>query len=141
VYERESVDIVQATEASLRETLFSASPTAFAHLAVHEDSTGSVVAGMAVWYLSFSTWTGRNGIYLEDLFVRETFRGHGYGKALLAKLAQMCVARGYPRFEWSVLNWNEPSIRFYQARGAVAADDWTRYRLEGAPMRALAESV
>jgi GNAT superfamily N-acetyltransferase len=130
VYEREPPETVQATEESLHECLFGNQPTVFAHLAVHDDAGGSTVAGMALWYLSFSTWTGRNGVYLEDLVVRDEFRGLGYGRALIQKLAALCVERGYPRLEWSVLNWNAPSIGFYERLGAVAMDDWTRYRLD-----------
>jgi GNAT superfamily N-acetyltransferase len=95
-----------------------ADPSVFAHV-VEKD--GQVVA-IAVWFLNFSTFTGRHGVYLEDLFVREGERRHGYGRALIKALAEVCVQRGYRRFEWSVLDWNEPSIRFYRSIGAVGMD-------------------
>jgi GNAT superfamily N-acetyltransferase len=106
---------VRTTAEDLHRVLFGAAPSVFAHV-VEKD--GQVVA-IAVWFLNYSTWTGRHGIYLEDLFVREDERRHGYGKALLKALAGVCVQRGYRRFEWSVLDWNEPSIRFYRSIGAV----------------------
>lgn len=83
------------------------------------------------FFHNFSTWEGKPGIWLEDLFVRPEFRGQGYGKALLTELARIAVERGCARFEWSVLDWNEPSIAFYKAMGAVAMDEWTTYRLSG----------
>lgn len=85
--------------------------------------------GFALWFLNFSTWRGVHGIYLEDLYVRPTSRGGGHGKALLAELARICVERGYERLEWSVLNWNTPSIDFYESLGARPQDEWTVYRL------------
>jgi GNAT superfamily N-acetyltransferase len=135
-YEREAHQ-AKATEAQLRHVLFGPRATAFAHIAEHEGEHGVEAAGFALWFLSFSTWTGTNGVYLEDLFVRPELRGHGYGRALLAELARICVERGYERFEWAVLNWNEPSIGFYRALGAVARDEWTVYRLSGEPLRRL----
>ncbi|MGH3264212.1 MAG: GNAT family N-acetyltransferase [Trebonia sp.] len=132
-YEREP-DAVQATADGLREALFCPSPSVFAHVV---DKDGQVVA-IAVWFLNYSTWTGRNGIYLEDLFVREAERRHGYGRALLRALAEVCVARGYRRLEWSVLDWNEPSIRFYRSIGAVGMDEWTVQRLSGDALPRLA---
>jgi GNAT superfamily N-acetyltransferase len=84
---------------------------------------------MAVWFVTFSTWTGRNGIWLEDLFVLPEHRGGGHGKALLASLAAVCLERGWPRLEWTVLDWNTPSIEFYKAAGAVPMDEWTVFRL------------
>jgi ribosomal protein S18 acetylase RimI-like enzyme len=94
---------------------------------------------MALWFLNFSTWTGRHGIYLEDLYVRPEFRGRGYGKALLTELARICVARGYRRLEWSVLDWNTPAIEFYKSLGAVPMDGWTVYRLTGEALTALGQ--
>ena len=132
-YEKEA-DAVQATADDLRRTLFGASASVFAH--VVEKNGG--IAAIAVWFLSYSTWTGRSGIYLEDLFVREGERRHGYGRALLKALAQLCVARGYARFEWSVLDWNEPALRFYRALGAVGMDEWTVQRLAGDALTRLA---
>ena len=132
-YEKEP-DAVQTTADELRVTLFSESPAVFAHV-VERD--GQIV-GIAVWFLNYSTWTGRNGIYLEDLFVRESERRHGYGRALLKAMAELCVARGYGRFEWSVLDWNEPSIRFYRSIGAVGMNEWTVQRLSGDALARLA---
>lgn len=98
------------------------------------------VIGMAVWFLSFSTWTGRHGIWLEDLFVEPTHRGLGAGKTLLVELARICRDRGYPRLEWWVLDWNAPSIEFYRSLGAVAKDEWTTYRMDGAALASLADA-
>ncbi|GAA4087835.1 GNAT family N-acetyltransferase [Actinomadura miaoliensis] len=125
-YER-ALHEVKATEDDLREHLFGPQPRVFAHVAEHE---GEVV-GFALWFLTFSTWLGRHGIYLEDLYVSPSVRGRGYGKALLAELARIAVERGYGRVEWSVLNWNTPAIGFYKALGAQPQDEWTVYRLTG----------
>lgn len=135
-YEREP-DAVEATQGDLVAALFppGATPTAFAHVA---EVDGAVV-GMAVWFVSFSTWTGRNGIWLEDLFVRPEHRGSGLGRDLLIALARVCVERGWRRLEWWVLDWNEPSIGFYRSLGATAEDDWTTYRLAGDALTSLAE--
>ncbi|MCX4779321.1 GNAT family N-acetyltransferase [Streptomyces sp. NBC_01264] len=116
----------RATEEQLREALFGERPAAFAHLAVTEE--GEAV-GFSLWFLSFSTWRGVHGIYLEDLYVRPGVRGGGHGKALLRELARICVERGYERLEWSVLKWNEPTIAFYEALGARPQDEWSVYRL------------
>ena len=94
--------------------------------------------GFALFFHNFSTWAGKPGIYLEDLFVRPEFRGHGYGKALLVELARLAVERGCARLEWSVLDWNEPSIAFYRALGAVPMDEWTTYRVTGEALERLA---
>ncbi|MEV0976974.1 GNAT family N-acetyltransferase [Streptomyces sp. NPDC049915] len=117
----------KATPAQLHDALFSDHPAAFAHIA-EDDDTGEPV-GFALWFLSFSTWRGTHGIYLEDLFVRPQARGAGHGKALLTELARICTRRGYQRLEWSVLNWNEPAIGFYDALGARPQNGWTVYRL------------
>lgn len=135
-YEREP-DAVETTPAALRETLFGDAPSVFAHVV---EKPGAGIVGIAVWFLNYSTWTGRHGIYLEDLFVRESERGSGYGKALLAELARLCAERGYRRFEWSVLDWNEPSIGFYRSIGAVGMDGWTVQRLDGEALAALASA-
>ncbi|MER5949658.1 GNAT family N-acetyltransferase [Streptomyces sp. NPDC001904] len=119
-------DEARASEEQLREALFGERPAAFAHMA--EDADGEVV-GFALWFLNFSTWRGVHGIYLEDLYVRPEARGGGHGKALLTELARICVQRGYERLEWSVLNWNQPSIDFYRSLGARPQDEWTVYRL------------
>ncbi len=141
-YERE-LHQVAATEASLRAALFPDDPAAArSHALVAEltDGTGTTaVIGMAVWYVTFSTWTGRHGIWLEDLFVQPDHRGGGAGTALLARLAQLCRERGYPRLEWWVLDWNEPSIGFYRSLGAVPQDGWTIYRLTDDHLANLAE--
>ncbi|KAB2343330.1 GNAT family N-acetyltransferase [Actinomadura rudentiformis] len=134
-YER-AANEVKATEADLRSTLFGAEPKVFAHVAEHE---GEVV-GFALWFVSFSTWLGKHGIYLEDLYVSPDVRGHGYGKALLAELARIAVERGYGRVEWSVLDWNTPAIGFYKSLGATPQDEWTVHRLTGEPLRALGAS-
>ncbi|GHB14256.1 GNAT family N-acetyltransferase [Streptomyces umbrinus] len=124
-YEK-ALEEARATEEQLREALFGERPAAFAHIAESED--GEPV-GFALWFLNFSTWRGVHGIYLEDLYVRPQARGGGHGKALLGELARICVERGYERLEWSVLNWNKPSIDFYEALGARPQDEWTVYRL------------
>jgi GNAT superfamily N-acetyltransferase len=132
-YEREP-DAVAATPELLHAALFGPDHVAFAHLAVDD---GGDVVGFALWFRNFSTWTGRPGIYLEDLFVRPEARGKGYGKALLTELARICVAEGYGRFEWAVLDWNKPSIDFYTSLGAEPMSDWTIFRLSGEPLREL----
>lgn len=131
-YER-SLDEVEATEEDLRRSLFGEHPAVFAHVATRDGS----VAGFALWFLSYSTWTGTHGIYLEDLYVTPEMRGRGYGRALLAELAGICAGRGYGRLEWSVLDWNAPSIGFYKSLGAAPMDGWTGYRLSGPALRAL----
>jgi GNAT superfamily N-acetyltransferase len=135
-YERSAQQVV-ATAEDLRRVLFGERPAVFAHVADHDGA----VAGFALWFLNFSTWTGRHGIYLEDLYVTPELRGHGYGKALLAELARICVERGYARFEWSVLDWNTPSIGFYRALGAAAMDEWTVQRLACPALEALASQA
>lgn len=132
-YEK-AVDEARATEEQLREALFGERPAAFAHVA---EDAGGVVVGFALWFLNFSTWRGVHGIYLEDLYVRPEARGGGHGKALLAELARICVVRGYERLEWAVLDWNRPSIDFYEALGARAQDEWTVYRLTDGALGAL----
>ncbi len=128
VYEKEP-EAAQATPEQFVQALFpsESAPTAFAHVA----EVDGVVVGCAIWFLSFSTWTGTNGIWLEDLYVTPEHRGGGLGQALLAALAGICVERGYHRLEWWVLDWNTPSIGFYESIGAVAQDEWTRFRLDG----------
>lgn len=106
----------------------------FAHVA---EADGEVV-GMAVWFLSYSTWTGTSGVWLEDLYVDPAHRGSGLGRGLLATLAQVCVERGYRRLEWWVLDWNAPSIAFYESIGARPQEEWIRYRLDGEALAALA---
>ena len=132
-YEREP-DAVAASEADIAAALFGAPPVAEAVLAEVE----GIAAGVALFFTNFSTWTGKPGLYLEDLFVRPAARGQGIGKALLVHLAGIAVARGYGRFEWSVLDWNEPAIGFYRALGARPMDEWTVMRVDGAALTALA---
>jgi GNAT superfamily N-acetyltransferase len=132
-YER-ALSEVRATEESLRASLFGPAPAAYAHVVEHEGQ----VAGFALWFLNFSTWTGRHGIYLEDLYVRPEHRGRGYGRALLAELARLCVERGYGRLEWAVLDWNEPAQQVYRVVGAKPMDEWTAWRLDGTALQALA---
>jgi len=134
-YEREP-DAVQTTAGDLRQTLFGPAPSVFAHVV---DRDGEIIA-IAVWFLNYSTWTGRNGIYLEDLFVRPEHRGHGLGKALLAAVARLADERDCGRLEWAVLDWNEPALRFYRSLGAVPQDDWTLYRLSGNALQKMAQS-
>ena len=129
-------DAVRATRDDLSQVLFGPSPSVFAHV-VEKDGQ---IAAIAVWFLNFSTWTGRHGIYLEDLFVRDSERRNGYGGALLKALAEVCVERGYRRLDWSVLDWNEPSIRFYRSIGAVGMDEWKVQRLSGAALTRLANA-
>jgi len=114
------------TDEQLSTALFGPSPALFGHVAL--DDAGEV-AGFALWFLSFSTWRGTHGIYLEDLFVSPEHRGGGLGRELLRTLAQECVDRGWSRLEWTVLDWNTPSIEFYRAAGAVPMDEWTVHRL------------
>ena len=113
------------TEEQLTAVLFGDSPALFGHVAVVEDQ----VVGIALWFLNFSTWRGTHGVYLEDLYVQPQQRGRGLGKELLRTLAEVCVERGYSRLEWSVLDWNAPSIEFYKAAGAAPMDGWTVFRL------------
>jgi diamine N-acetyltransferase len=124
---------VEATEDGIAAALFGTSPRVFCDLA----EADGAVAGFALWFYTFSTFVGRHGIYLEDLFVRPEFRGQGLGKALIRHLARRCVAENLGRFEWSVLDWNEPAIQFYRAQGARLLDDWTMCRVEGEPLRVL----
>ena len=121
---------VEIDEILLERALFGTEPSAYAHVA----TAGEQVIGMALYYRSFSTWTGRPGIYLEDLYVRPGHRGLGTGRALLASLARLALEEDCRRLEWSVLDWNDPAIAFYQSIGAVATDEWTRYRLSGSAL-------
>lgn len=131
-YEREPESCL-LTAGQLTAALFGPAPALFGHVA---EVDGEVV-GCALWFRNFSTWRGVHGIYLEDLYVRPAHRGAGLGRALLARLTQVCVERGYGRLEWSVLDWNAPSIAFYRTLGAVPMDEWTTFRLDGAALAAL----
>jgi GNAT superfamily N-acetyltransferase len=132
-YER-MADQVVATEAGLRDALFGATPGAEVLLAYADDRP----AGFALFFHNFSTFLGRRGLYLEDLFVKPEFRGLGVGKRLLTALARIAVERGCGRFEWSVLDWNEPAIGFYKRLGARPMEDWTIFRVSGDALAALA---
>jgi GNAT superfamily N-acetyltransferase len=134
-YER-APDAVVATEAGLREVLFGAKPSAEVLLALEEGEP----VGFAVFFHNFSTWLGRPGLYLEDLFVRPEKRGKGYGRALLERLAQIARERGCGRMEWAVLDWNDPAIQFYRKLGAQPMDEWTVFRLTGEGIAKLAGS-
>ncbi|RAK60116.1 GNAT family N-acetyltransferase [Phenylobacterium hankyongense] len=125
---------VQATEADVRRDLFGENPRAFCDIAEHDGEP----VGFALWFYNYSTFQGRAGIYLEDLFVEPGARGAGAGKALLRRLAQRCVEADLGRLEWAVLNWNAPSIAFYDSLGASAKEDWTVRRLDGAALANLA---
>lgn len=133
-YEREP-DAVAATEADLHAALFGPDPVAGTLVA---EADGQVV-GFALWYRTFSTWTGKPGLWLEDLFVRPEHRGSGLGKALLVALAGLCVERGWTRFEWWVLDWNEPAQGFYRSLGALPEDEWTVWRVSGTALARLAQ--
>ncbi len=129
-------DQVTATEEMLREWIFNKRQAEV--LFALEDGKE---AGFALFFHNFSTFLGRSGLYLEDLFVLPEYRGKGLGKALLGKLAQIAVERGYGRMEWSCLDWNRPSIDFYLSMGATAMDEWTTYRLTGDSLRRMAEKA
>lgn len=133
VYEREP-DAVDNTVDALTATLFGSEPRAFAHVVERDDQ----IVGIAVWFITYSTWTGRHGMWLEDLFVLDSERGRGYGKALMHALAGVCVERGYARFEWTVLDWNEPAIGFYRSLGVMPLNEWTTQRLTGDALSTLA---
>ena len=134
-YER-SLDQVQITEPQLHAALFGTDSVAGCYVA---EADGEPV-GMALWFRTYSTWTGEVGLYLEDLFVQPAHRGAGHGRALLARLAQHCVEHGWPRFEWAVLDWNLPAIGFYESLGAKPMDSWTTYRVTGPALTQLASS-
>jgi GNAT superfamily N-acetyltransferase len=127
---------VVATEADIARDLFGPAPRAFCDIA----EVGGEPAGFALWFYNYSTFAGRHGIYLEDLFVKPQARGQGAGKALLANLARRCVAEGLARLEWSVLDWNAPSIAFYDSLDAAAMDEWTVRRLTGEALARLAKA-
>ena len=128
-------DAVEAKESDLLKTIFEENPKVFCEVVEVE---GEIV-GMAIWFLNYSTWQGKHGIYLEDLYIKPEFRGRGYGKALLQHLAAICNERGYGRFQWWVLDWNSPAIEFYRSLGAEAMSEWTVYRVSGEPLRKLGD--
>jgi len=133
VYEKLYHEVV-ATEELLERYLFGEEKTAYVLLGFERDEP----VGFALYFLNFSTFVGRPGIYLEDLFVRENYRGKGYGKALLVHLAQTAVENGYGRFEWAVLDWNTPAIEFYRSLGAKTMDEWIIHRVDGKALKKLA---
>jgi GNAT superfamily N-acetyltransferase len=136
-YEREP-DAVVATAADFTTALFGEHPLVHCLIAeVDEAGDGPRTAGFAVWFVTFSTWRGRHGLWLEDLFVSPAYRGLGLGRALLARLAGIAVERGYERLEWNVLDWNAPALGFYRRLGAEALDAWTVHRLTGEALREL----
>jgi GNAT superfamily N-acetyltransferase len=132
-YERAPLEC-QLTQRQLRKALFGDNPALFGHVA---EVAGEVV-GCALWFLNFSTWQGRHGIYLEDLYVQEAYRGRGIGRGLLTALAAESCRRGFSRLEWSVLDWNMPAIRFYESLGARRMAEWTMFRLSGEALTTLA---
>ncbi len=134
VYEKEP-DAVLATSDDLHRHLFGPDPALFAHVAEDEDGT---VVGFALWFLNYSTWLGKHGIYLEDLYVKADHRGGGHGKALLAHLAGICIERGYGRLEWWVLDWNTGARGFYESIGAQGLTEWIPYRVTGEALTDLA---
>lgn len=135
VYEKAGHE-VEATEETIRESIFGQGSVTEA---VILEANGKP-AGFAVWFYSYSTWQAKNGLYLEDLYVSPAYRGSGAGKLLLKHLAKVAVDKGCGRFEWSVLDWNEPAIRVYDAIGAEPQNEWIRYRLSGETLKAFAAS-
>ena len=124
---------VEASKEDLLNTIFAKDPRVFCDL-VEVDGQ---IAGMAIWFLNYSTWQAKHGIYLEDLYIKPEFRARGYGKALLKHLAQICDKEGYGRLQWWVLDWNSPAIEFYKSFGAEAMDEWTVYRTSGQALKNL----
>jgi GNAT superfamily N-acetyltransferase len=124
---------VEASKDDLLNTIFAKEPRVFCDL-VEVDGQ---IAGMAIWFLNYSTWQAKHGIYLEDLYIKPEFRARGYGKALLKHLAQICDKEGYGRLQWWVLDWNSPAIEFYKSFGAEAMDEWTVYRTSGLALKNL----
>lgn len=133
-YEK-AIHEVEATEETVRESLFG--PQSVSHAVICE--VDGQPAGFAIWFYSYSTWLAKNGLYLEDLYITPEKRGAGAGRALLKHLARVAVEKGCGRFEWSVLDWNEPAIRVYDAIGGEPQNEWIRYRLSGEKLKAFAE--
>jgi len=132
-YEKAPLE-AKATLEQIEESLFSQHPVAYCHVA--EDN--GLVVGISIWFLNYSTWVGKPGIYLEDLYIDPAHRGKGFGLAFLKELAKICIERDYERLQWWVLDWNEPSIEFYKSLGAVPMDEWTVYRVSGDALKKLA---
>ena len=133
IYEK-ALDEVTTDEDMLREALFGGQPRAYSLICEIDGKA----AGFAIYFYNFSTWLGKYGIFLEDLYISPEHRGHGAGKALLKHLAQLAVSEGCGRFEWNVLDWNTPSIEFYESFGAVPMSEWVGYRLSGAALELFA---
>ena len=132
-YEKLSAE-VDASEAQISAALFADAPRLYCDIAEWDGKP----AGFSVWFLNFSTFRGRHGIYIEDIFVKAAYRGRGIGKALMVRLAQRCVDQGYARCEWAVLDWNAPSIAFYKAIGAQMLEAWRICRLSGEALETFA---
>lgn len=124
------------TEEDLKESFFTNSPQVYCLVS----ELDNVVTGIAIWHLNYSTWLGKHGIYLEDLYVDPKYRGQGHGKSLLVRLAKICLDRGYPRLQWWVLDWNKSAVDFYHSIGAHAMDEWTVFRVSGNELRKLANN-
>ncbi len=133
VYEK-APEEAKATREQIIEGFFGENPKVFCEIV----EVDGAIAGLAIWFLNYSTWQGKHGIYLEDLFIRPQYRGKGYGKGLLKHLAAICEERGYGRFQWWVLDWNTPAIEFYKSLGAKAMDSWTVYRVSEEALTELA---
>lgn len=133
IYEK-APNEVKLTAKDLEESLFGKNPQVYCLIS----ELDGIATGFAVWHLNYSTWLGRHGIYLEDLYVDPNFRGLGHGKALLQRLAQICIERGYQRLQWWVLDWNESAIEFYRSIGAEPMDQWTVFRVSGSSLEKLA---
>jgi len=130
-YERAPQEVM-SSEALLQEALFGPDPAVWVIICEHvNDDSSTEIAGFALWFKNFFTWTAKHSIYLDDLYVRPAYRGRGYGKALLAHLAAICVSNGWPRLDWWVLHWNSLARDFYDRLGATAMDEWVVYRLTG----------
>lgn len=134
-YEKAPNEVVLSIS-DLEQSLFGTNPQVYCLIAELENE----VTGFAVWHLNYSTWLGKHGIYLEDLYVDPKYRGQGHGKALLVRLAKICLDRGYPRLQWWVLDWNKSAIDFYHSIGAHAMDEWTVFRVSGNELRKLANT-
>lgn len=134
-YEKAPQDAVLTAD-DLRRSFFIESPQVYCLVS----ELDNVVTGVAIWHLNYSTWLGKHGVYLEDLYIDPKFRGQGHGKALLVALAKICIDRGYPRLQWWVLDWNKSAINFYDSIGAKAMDEWTVFRVSGKELGILANS-
>ena len=135
IYEKSPESVISTTD-DLNTALFAPTPYLFGDVALD----GHEIIGFSIWYINYSTWRGRHGIYLEDLYVKPERRDKGVGKALLKILATRCIDRGYARLEWWVLDWNEPAIEFYKRVGARPMSDWTVYRLDGQQLEEFSKS-